>query len=372
MTARSLTLTAISLVLTAGLIGCEPEGEVVVEEAPETMDWKQHEMERPHPDRAEPVPQNLPAPVPEGAVVLFDGSDLSQWETPEGEPAPWKVENGYFEVVPGEGAIQTKASFGDVQLHVEWASPDPPAGTGQDRGNSGIFLMNRYEIQVLDSYDSDTYADGQAGAIYGQYPPLFNATRPPGEWQSYDIYFRRPRFGADGSVTEPARFTVVHNGVLIQNNEELEGLTAWIKTLPYEAHEDAAPIQLQDHGSPVRFRNIWLREIPERPAPPADYASTRTYQLSAEALDRFTGSYSRSENEVEAPITITREGNTLMADFYYRQGALELVPVSENEFELTDTDGRVVFNLNEQGVPTSLTFYLGGAEIPAWRTEQPM
>ena len=158
--------------------------------------------------------------------------------------------------------------FGDVQLHVEWASPNPPAGKGQGRGNSGIFLMGLYELQVLDSYGADTYADGFAGAIYGQYPPLANASRPPGQWQTYDIAFRRPRFDKDGKIVEPARMTVIHNGILIQNNEELWGRTDWLETSPYEANPDRGPIQLQDHGHPVRFRNIWIRELARAPASP--------------------------------------------------------------------------------------------------------
>ncbi len=176
----------------------------------------------------------------------------------------WKVTDGYMEVAPGTGAIETKAKFGDAQLHVEWASPSPAAGVGQDRGNSGIFLMGEYEVQVLDSYHAETYADGQAGAIYGQYPPLANASRPPGEWQTYDIAFRRPRFDQGGKLLEPARLTLIHNGILIQNNEELLGRTSWLQSLPYEAHADRGPIQLQDHGHPVRFRNMWIRDLAER------------------------------------------------------------------------------------------------------------
>ena len=146
-----------------------------------------------------------------------------------------------MEIVPGKGAIRTKEKFGDVQLHVEWASPNPPNGTGQDRGNTGLFLMGRYELQILDSYKADTYADGQAGAIYGQYPPLFNASRPPGEWQSYDVAFRRPRFDDSGKLLEPARVTLIHNGVVVQDNEEILGQTTWLKWTPYEAHRRRGP-----------------------------------------------------------------------------------------------------------------------------------
>ena len=140
---------------------------------------------------------------------------------------------------------------------------------GQDRGNSGIFFMGLYELQILDSFRADTYTDGQAAAIYGQYPPLLNAARPPGQWQTYDVAFRRPRFGSGGSLLEPARLSVIHNGILVQNNEEILGPTHWLKWMPYEKHENRAPIKLQDHGHPVRFRNIWLIDLPERPEPDA-------------------------------------------------------------------------------------------------------
>ncbi|MEO7520717.1 MAG: DUF1080 domain-containing protein, partial [Gemmatimonas sp.] len=158
--------------------------------------------------------------------------------------------------------MRTRDDFGDVQLHIEWMSPKPPRGADQDRGNSGVFFGGgRYEVQVLDSYENITYADGQAGALYGQYPPLVNVTRPPGEWQAYDIVYHRPRFDAAGRVQSRARFTVFHNGVLVQDNAELVGPTANAARPPYEAHADRLPISLQDHGHPVRFRNVWLRNL---------------------------------------------------------------------------------------------------------------
>jgi hypothetical protein len=172
------------------------------------------------------------------------------------------VAEGYLEVVGGAGSIATRRAFGDVQLHVEWATPSPPRGEGQERGNSGVFLMGRYEIQVLDSYRNDTYADGQAAALYGQAPPLVNASRPPGEWQTYDVVFRRPRFGPDGALLQPARVTVFHNGVLVHDNVGFTGRTAHGRKATYEPHEDRLPLVLQDHGDPVRFRNIWVRELP--------------------------------------------------------------------------------------------------------------
>jgi hypothetical protein len=217
-----------------------------------------------------PSTQEKPGDPPSDAVVLFDGKDLSHWvdKTGKGEPK-WKVENGYFEVAKGTGQISTKEGFGDCQLHVEWMAPNPPVGKDQDRGNSGIFLMSRYELQVLDNYKAETYADGMAGAIYGQYPPQVNATRPPGEWQVYDVVFHAPRFNEDGSVKEPARETVFLNGLLVQDDVSLKGATAHMTLAKYAKHAEKMPITLQDHGHPVRYRNIWIRPIAaEKPVAP--------------------------------------------------------------------------------------------------------
>jgi hypothetical protein len=194
--------------------------------------------------------------------VLFDGRDLSQWvQKKDGGAAKWRVENGYLEVAPKTGDLRTKDSFGDCQLHVEFREPDPPKGEDQDRGNSGVFLMGLYEIQVLDSYNSKTYADGQAAAVYGQYPPLVNAARPPGQWQTYDIIWHGPRFNADQKLVRPARVTVFHNGVLVQDNVEPTGPTGHHVRPPYAFGPDKLPLALQDHNHPVRFRNIWIREL---------------------------------------------------------------------------------------------------------------
>ena len=248
--------------------------------APVPSRWKSNEINRPRPPEIAPPAQPLPVAAPSDAVVLFDGRGLSQWELVRGGPADWKVENGYMEIVngpgvinlklPGTGSIRTKESFGDIQLHVEWASPNPPRGVAQDRGNSGVYLMGRYEVQVLDSYQrTDTYADGQAGAIYGQYPPLANPTRPPGEWQAYDIMFRAPRYASDGALTEAPRVTVILNGIVVQNNEVIRDrarISPGAAAVPMQG-----PIQLQEHHHPVRYRNVWVRRIPERPEPGPDY-----------------------------------------------------------------------------------------------------
>jgi hypothetical protein len=226
--------------------------------------WKIHDLTRPLPPVIDPgtsSTQDSPGRPPSDAVVLFDGKDLSKWAHKDGSPAKWKVENGYFEVVPKTGYVYTREPFGDCQLHVEFSEPAPAKGEGQDRGNSGVFLQGLYETQVLDSYQSKTYADGQAGAIYGQYPPLVNASRPPGQWQTYDIVFHGPRFDKEGKLTRPARVTALHNGVLVQDNVELSGPTANGQRPPYSPHPEKLPLGLQDHGNPVRYRNIWIREL---------------------------------------------------------------------------------------------------------------
>lgn len=236
-------------------------------EAQSRKDWPIHDLDRPMARVVDPgtaSPPEQPGRPPADAVVLFDGKDLSKWVSQkDGSPARWKVENGYVEIVKGTGGIQTKDGFGDCQLHVEWMSPAPPVGTSQDRGNSGVFLMGIYEVQVLDSYESKTYADGQAGALYGQYPPLVNATRKPGEWQVYDIVFDAPRFDKDGKLLRPARVTAFLNGVLVQNAQELTGPTTHKARPPYKAHPARLPLALQDHSHPVRYRNVWIRELPE-------------------------------------------------------------------------------------------------------------
>jgi hypothetical protein len=223
--------------------------------------WKVHDGKRPHPPKVTPGAQ-LGQP-PSDAVILFDGKDLSKWENNRRgrrTPAAWKVENGYFEVVGGTGDLVTKEKFGDIQLHIEWASPAQVRGDSQDRGNSGVIVMGLYEIQVLDSWDNLTYADGQAGSIYGQWPPLANVVRKPGEWQVYDIVFEAPKFQGD-KLVKPVYFTVFHNGVLLHNRKEAIGRMAHRQVGTYVAHPEEESLLLQDHGNPVRYRNIWVRRL---------------------------------------------------------------------------------------------------------------
>jgi hypothetical protein len=224
--------------------------------------WPVHSLERPEPAVVAPAPAGPPSGVPGDAIVLFDGNGLGAWEGTRGGPARWQVTPGFFEVLPESGTIRTREAFGDVQLHIEWRAPLPAEGEGQNRGNSGVFLMGRYEIQVLDSWRNRTYADGQAAAVYGQHPPLVNASRPPGEWQSYDIVFRRPRF-ANGRVVSPAIVTLFHNGVLVHDGAELTGPVSHGRRSPYQPHADQLPLALQDHGQRVRFRNVWVRRLEE-------------------------------------------------------------------------------------------------------------
>jgi hypothetical protein len=214
-----------------------------------------HDPKRPHPPVVTPSAQ--PGGAPSDAIVLFDGKDLSQWHSAKGN---WKVADGYFQVVPGAGDLATKQKFGDVQLHVEWAAPAEVRGNSQNRGNSGIYLQGRYEVQVLDSYQNPTYADGQAGALYGQWPPLANATRKPGEWQSYDIVFEAPKF-ENGKLMKPAYATVFLNGVLLHNHKELMGPTVHRALAKYTEQPAEDSLVLQDHQQPVRYRNIWIRRL---------------------------------------------------------------------------------------------------------------
>jgi hypothetical protein len=214
--------------------------------------WRVHDANR-IPPRA--VVAGEHGTAPSDAAILFDGTNLDQWKG-----GPWKLVDGAMEV-NGTGTIETKQVFGDCQLHVEWATPEKFNAESQGRSNSGIFLMGRYEVQVLDSFENRTYADGQASSLYGQTPPLVNATRPPGEWQSYDIIFEAPHF-EEGKLVEPAYVTVLHNGVVTHHRKAFTGATTHKAVASYKEHGEG-PIRLQDHGNPVRFRNIWIRQIGE-------------------------------------------------------------------------------------------------------------
>ena len=232
----------------------------------QTPSWEVNDLARPQPPRITPgefSTQDRPGTPPSDAVVLFDGHDLSHWRGEKGEPQ-WLVNAGVLEIKPHSGSIATKESFGDCQLHIEWQTPPEVKGAGQARGNSGVFLMSLFEVQVLDTHENRTYADGMAGSIYGQYPPIVNAAGPAGQWQVYDILFRRPRVNANGTIATPAIMTVLFNGVVVQDHMKLIGptnhhiLATWQPPIP-----TTGPLMLQDHGAVVRYRNIWIRNLPE-------------------------------------------------------------------------------------------------------------
>jgi hypothetical protein len=216
--------------------------------------WLVHDPDRPAPKRVDPGKAPPPAPVPADAIVLFDGQDLAKWES----PGDWKVADGYL--IAGDSHFATKESFGDLQLHLEWMAPAGFEGPWYNRGNNGVMLMGLYEIQIFDSFNEKLYPDGQCAAIYGQTPPLVNVTRPPGQWQTFDIVFSAPRFEGD-KLTAPARVTVFHNGVLAQLNEEIHGETGHRIVPEYKQKVSRGPLALGGHGCPVRFRNIWLRPL---------------------------------------------------------------------------------------------------------------
>ena len=272
-TKQRLMRFAPACLLAAGLAAVSVNGLVRAAGSDEKIDpkknrvypqWEIHDMKRPTPPVVKPgtpSTQEKPGDPPSDAVVLFDGKDLSRW-TAGGKEAPWKLEDGAM--VADKASIETKDPIGDCQLHVEFATPTPPKGESQGRGNSGVLLMGgRYEIQVLDSYDNVTYADGQAAAVYGQNPPMVNVSRPPGQWQVYDILWRGPRFDKDGKVTRPAHVTVMHNGVYVQDCFHLVGGTGHHVQPPYSAHPEKLPLQLQFHGNPTKFRNLWYRPLPD-------------------------------------------------------------------------------------------------------------
>jgi len=236
----------------------------------ETHPWAVHDRNRPQPPRVEPgsfSSQDSPGTPPSDAIILFDGTpeSIANWvsdRNPE-EPTDWIVEDGALLCVPGSGYIRSKEEFGDVQLHIEWAAPSEVQGNSQGRGNSGVFLMGMTEVQVLDNYENPTYADGFAGSVYGVNPPMANPLHKPGEWQTYDIVFRRPIF-KDGVEIDPGYLTVFVNGVLVQDHTPLEGGGGHMRRSQPRAFPDQGPLKLQDHGNPVRFRNIWLRPLPAR------------------------------------------------------------------------------------------------------------
>jgi hypothetical protein len=308
--------------------------------------WLAHDRNRPLPPVVQPghaSTPDKPGQPPSDAIVLFNGKDLSQWTAMNGTPTRWIVRDGYMECASGSGYIRTSQNFGDCQLHLEWAAPTPAEGQGQGRGNSGVFFGGgRYEIQVLDSYQNITYADGSAGSVYIQYPPLVNASRPPGQWQSYDIIWTAPRFDAAGTLLSPARITAFHNGVLIQHDVELTGPTGWLQRAPYSPHPEKLPIALQDHGNPVRFRNIWVRPL-GKPTKPE-------FTLAEAVLESYTGDYVRDRNDLvkvrrapDGQLTVSFSGASFL-----------MVAESPTKFFAETTDVTAEFNVSEKYVDLSV------------------
>lgn len=250
---KSIIFKVASLAIVAGIVLSVA---VQAQERP-TMEPKLTEVWEPVPAKVTPGESNA---APSDAIILFDGKDLNEWTNGSGGNSKWIVEDGAMTVKPRAGIIKTRQKFGDFQLHIEWRSPSVVKGEGQGRGNSGIFMMGKYELQVLDSYESVTYSNGQAGSMYKQSIPLVNACKGPGEWQTYDVIFMAPVFTEKGSLKSPARITVLHNGVLVQNNYELKGPTEYNRIPLYVPHGKES-IELQDHGNPVSYRNIWVREL---------------------------------------------------------------------------------------------------------------
>jgi hypothetical protein len=249
--AAALAAGAAASVAMAGLYGDTPDAKHA---------WAVHDMNRPRPA----VITAEPGKAPSDAVVLFDGTSLDAWRSGKDEPCKWKiVEGGALEVVPKTGEVYTKDAFGDCQLHLEFATPAKVEGNSQGRGNSGVFLMGMHEVQVLDCFENDTYPDGQCSSVYAENPPLVNACRKPGEWQTYDIIFHQPIWDGD-AVKHPGTVTVIHNGVVTQDHWEFEGLSTHCQRRPLKPYANKQPLRLQDHGNPMRFRNIWIREIPSR------------------------------------------------------------------------------------------------------------
>ncbi len=322
--------------------------------------WRAHDANRPRPSVVQPADELGAAPS--DAIRLFDGSDLAQWTSPDGEATKWKLADGCLVPTPNAGPIQTTKSFGDVQLHLEWSSPQPVSGGGQGRGNSGVFLMTKYEVQILDSYQNVTYADGQAAAVYGQYPPLVNATRPPGEWQTYDIVFRRPHFDEDGRLKAPGVMTVFHNGVLVQDHVELWGPTNWLEFDEYQQHPNELPIALQDHGNPVRFRHIWARRLSQPQAYTGLAEAEPDIVLTAAQLDRLVGTY---EVDASWKFEVRRRGDDLQISVLDRY--FTLVPHSPTEFEFKRTDAQVAFEVGEDGIAKQIVVNLMGSRSVAVR-----
>ncbi len=324
-------------------------------------EWKQHDMSYPAPPAVYPgrvSTQDKVGQAPSDAIVLFDGKNLNHWRSMDGSPADWKIENGLLVAEEGRGGgIRTFQNFGDIQLHVEWVTPNPPDGVGQSRGNNGIQIMGKYEVQILDSYKSATFPHGQAAAIYSQFPPRVNASLPPGEWQTYDIIFRAPSFDVNGNVQKKAIITVFHNGILVHDHVELKGVHSWMGKIKYEAHPEKLPLVLQrEPCTPVKFRNIWIREL--NPLPIPKHEIIREISLSHKVLDDYTGTYKMQNGR---NFEVMRENNHLVIKLF---GSDRLFFASSDvDFFAKDIDFAFRMKLDNDGKAMGMIFRFIDTEV---------
>lgn len=319
--------------------------------------YKIHDFSRPQPmaiNPGYPGDQDRTGKAPSDAIVLFDGTNLDNWSAMDGSPTKWVIKDGVMECVPGSGYIRTLQCFGDCQLHIEWSAPTKVQGEGQGRGNSGLFFGNaRYEIQVLDSYDNITYPDGHAGSIYAQYPPEVMPIRKPGEWNTYDVVYTAPRFETDGSVKSPAYITLFFNGILVQWQRELTGPTGWLSRSPYTAHDIKQPIAFQDHGNPVKFRNVWVRELG---------CKVPEFKYSNEYIDKLSGKFNGAWG-------FERQGDKFFA---VKPGfpAWQMRAINKTTFKTDRTDFTFEFaDFNNEGIPQTVYWTLEGHKSKLTRAQ---
>lgn len=319
---------------------------VQVSQAQLASGWKAHDNNRPQPKTVDPGESTASTSVPSDAIVLFNGKDLSSWTGPNGKEPKWNVKDGVMECAKGSGFVYSKEKFADCQLHVEWASPTNVKGNGQGRGNSGVFLPGGYEVQVLDSFENKTYADGGAASIYGQSPPMVNASRGPGQWQTYDIILRMAKFDENGTLTSPAIITVLHNGVVVQHGTEPYGPTSWVLHDDYDANKTEGHIGLQDHGNPVRFRNIWIRKL-DTTVTKGTYPESRAF--TDDEIKKFTGKYERGQEVklIDGKVFLKTLGRNM-----------EMAAYVDGTFGLVKSAGPISFTTDDEGNVTALKMKL--------------
>lgn len=308
--------------------------------------WKAHDKTRPQPKIVDPGQASPSGSAPSDAIVLFDGKDLSNWTGPNGKKPKWVVKDGVMECAKGSGFVYSKEKFSDCQLHVEWASPANVKGNGQGRGNSGVFLPGGYEVQVLDSFENETYPDGGAASIYGQYPPMVNASRGPGQWQTYDIILRMAKFDANRKLVSPAMITVLHNGVVVQHGTKPFGPTSWVLHKDENANNTEGAIGLQDHGNPVRYRNIWIRKL-DTTATKGTYSESRAF--TADETKKFAGKYKGGQevSVIDGKLHLKTLGQQM-----------EMAAYADGTFGLVKSAGTISFTMDDDGNVTALKMKL--------------